>query len=80
MLGATTTRPAEHAVEVRFVDGPGVMTELQALVAAEQVCCPSYLWTVSNVGDGPVLRVAVSVDSGHSIEALAALFGATRSA
>jgi hypothetical protein len=35
-------------VTVRFTDAPGVEQELERLVAAERICCPSLSWKITS--------------------------------
>lgn len=67
----------EGALEIRYRPGPGVLAELQKLVADERVCCAFVNWAVTE-GDGhPVLRVTAPPGSPQDIEPITAMFAAT---
>ena len=65
-----------HLLEVRYEPKLGVQEELDALVAAEQQCCPFVAWEVSQDEDHVVLRVAADPGAPDDVAPIAALFGA----
>ncbi|CAN5432328.1 hypothetical protein BH23ACT6_BH23ACT6_17830 [soil metagenome] len=64
-------------LEVRYQSGPGVLAELQKLVADERVCCAFVSWAVTEDNGQPVLRVTAPPGSPQEIEPIAAMFAAT---
>jgi len=50
---------------------------LAELASAEQACCSFVAWTVSAIGDCPVLRVTAPAGTPDAVAPIAALFGAT---
>lgn len=63
-----------HCLEVRYDDRPGVMTELEALVAAESKCCGFVAWR-AGLDDGvPCLTVTAKPEDPEAIDAIAAVF------
>jgi hypothetical protein len=38
---------ADGTITVRFRDEPGVLQELERLVAAERICCPFLRWEIT---------------------------------
>lgn len=62
-------------LEVRFHPGPGIQDELEALAAAEALCCAVVAWTVVVDGGQPVLRVTASENTPEDIESIASAFG-----
>lgn len=69
------TRRIGRELELRFGQGPGVLDELQALAAAEAMCCPFVTWTVTVEHRQPILRVIASESSPDDIDAIARAFG-----
>lgn len=64
-------------LEVRYQSGPGVLAELQKLVASERVCGAFVSWVVTEENGQPVLRVTAPPDSPQDIEPIAAMFATT---
>jgi hypothetical protein len=73
--GPRASRTA-HRLEVRYLPGPGVREELEALAAAEASCCAFVTWTVTDEDGAAVLHVAADPSSPDDIAAIAGLFGA----
>lgn len=61
-------------LEVRYQAGPGVLAELQKLVASERVCFAFVSWAVTEENGQPVLRVTAPPDSPQDIEPIAVMF------
>jgi hypothetical protein len=74
--GRPSTRRSGHRLEVRYLPGPGVREQLEALAAAERQCCAFVAWEVSQEGDHPVLHVTADPSSPDDVAPIAALFGA----
>lgn len=51
-----TAQLIDGELEVRYQPGPGVLAELQDLVAEERVGCAFVSWTVTEDSGQPVLR------------------------
>ena len=62
----------ERGVRLAFGAGPGVASELRALVALERDCCGFAAWSVRQ--DGDELTVEVRGHGGQAIAAVQALF------
>ena len=76
-LAAPTYQLTNGELEVRYQAGPEVLAELEALVAAERVCCAFVSWAVTEDGGQPVLRLTAPAGSPQDIEPIAAMFAAT---
>lgn len=76
-IAAPTAQLTNGELEVRYRAGPGVLPELQDLVAEERVCCAFVSWAVDEERGQPVLRVTAPAGSPQDIEPIAALFAAT---
>lgn len=63
--------------EVRYQPGPGVLDELQDLVAEERLCCTFVSWDVTEDAGHPILHVTAPTGSPENIEPIAAMFAAT---
>jgi len=75
-IAAPTAQLTDGELEVRYRPGPGVLAELQDLVAEERVCCAFVSWAVTEDGGQPVLRVTAPRGSSQDIEPIAAIFSA----
>lgn len=64
----------EGELEVRYRSGPGVLAELQKLVADERECCAFVSWMVTEDNGQPVLRVTAPPGSPQDIEPIVAMF------
>lgn len=74
---APTAQLTDGQLEVRYQPGPEVLTELQQLVAEEQLCCAFVSWVVTEDRGQPVLYVTAPASSPQDIEPIAAMFTAT---
>jgi hypothetical protein len=62
------SEPTAHGRRLTFA--PGVATELDALVAAERICCPFLTLAVAPGAGGLVLDVAAPVAARAIVEAM----------
>lgn len=76
-LAAPVAQLTNGVLEVRYRPGPGVLAELQELVAEERLCCPFVSWAVTENSGQPILRVTARTGSPQDIEPIAAMFAAT---
>jgi hypothetical protein len=74
--GHPTARRTGHLLEVRYDPELDVRDELEALAAAEQVCCSFVTWEISQDGDQIVLCVKADPSRPDDVAPIAALFGA----
>jgi hypothetical protein len=74
--GHPCARRSGHLLEVRYDPELGVRDELEALAAAEQVCCSFVTWEVSQDGDQIVLWVKADPSRPDDVAPIAALFEA----
>ena len=74
--GRPVARRCGHQLVVAYQPEPGVHEELQALAAAERVCCSFVAWDVRTEAEHVVLRVTADPGSPDDVAAIAALFGA----
>jgi hypothetical protein len=74
--GRPTARRNGHRLEVRYPSGPGIGEELEALAAAESLCCSFADWNVTHEKDHVVLHATSDPSRPDAIDAIAGLFGA----
>jgi hypothetical protein len=77
--GRPTVRREGHRLEVRYASAPGISEELEALAAAERLCCSFAAWDVKREKTHVVLHVTSDPSRPEAIDAIADLFGADSS-
>lgn len=75
---APAARLIDGVLQVRYRPSTGVLEELEALAASEQVCCPFVTWSVTEEGGVPVLHVTSPPGRPEAVVPIAAMFGVER--